>query len=159
MTIRNRIHSPTDHIRIAQPSDLARCRAIERDSFTSAWTARDWDCVWGHPYYPCWVATAGPVPQYGDGYVIGYAMCEVRPKSHELVSIAVAVHARGRGFGRALVEQVLELGQQCGRPTRCLVPERSLAAQLFFRACGLLAVGIERGAFGEEDGWWMEVGP
>jgi len=118
---------------------------IERASFHSPWCVVDFDRVLQHPTF------TGRVVKL-EGTVVAYSLCyrarrwpagTPNRQCLDLLNLAVAPERRGVGLGRLLLNTLKDtIGD--GR-IRTLVAERSLGAQLFFRATGFRANGIRRG--------------
>lgn len=77
---------------------------------------------------------------------VGYLIYELRRKSLHVLRMAVDPDYRGRGVGTRLVDK---LKAKIGMDTRrdrvtADVADDNTGAQLFLRACGFLAVAVER---------------
>ncbi|MFZ5833598.1 MAG: GNAT family N-acetyltransferase [Planctomycetota bacterium] len=121
--------------------DLDAVLAIEREAFEFPWSRDDFIRALGER------ATLGAVCEDSVGRVCGYAMYRLRPRSIELLNLAVAPRERRTGVGRVIVGRLVEKGLALGRRRWLvvMVRERNLPAQLFFRACGLRCVHVRRG--------------
>jgi phosphinothricin acetyltransferase len=73
------------------------------------------------------------------------------------VSVYVAEEARGLGFGRTLLDHLVELSEQAGywTLTAGVFPENEASLRLH-RACGFREVGV-RERIGESGGVWRDV--
>lgn len=152
--------SVRDHVRGVRPTDLTRLREIEAKSFQVPWSSADWDRVWRAPTTKGFVATAAP-PTFKDesgGLVLGYCIADFGRRGTEILNLAVVPHARRRGLGRALVRECLDISYLRGVPTRVVTHDACLDSHKFFRACGFLAVAVQKGVFFDGDGYWFVSG-
>jgi phosphinothricin acetyltransferase len=97
-----------------------------------------------------------------DGSVVGWAALSTASARHCYrgvgeVSVYVAEEARGAGFGRALLDRLIELSEQAGywTLTAGVFPENEASLRLH-RACGFRDVGV-RERIGEVGGVWRDV--
>jgi phosphinothricin acetyltransferase len=97
-----------------------------------------------------------------DGAVVGWAA--ISPASPRAcyrgvgeVSVYVTEDVRGRGYGRALLEALVELSQQDGywTLTAGVFPENEASIRLH-KACGFRELGV-RERIGEANGVWRDV--
>ena len=125
------------YIRYSIRRDLPEMLAIEEDSFNAPWTEDDFV---KHMRTRNVIGMVAEVDQRVVGYIV-YAL----NKSHLLIlNIAVAAEFRRRGIGRQMIEKLAAKLRPTGRKSlRLHVMEPNVAAQVFFRSCGFLAVGIE----------------
>jgi len=73
------------------------------------------------------------------------------------VSVYVAAEARGAGFGRTLLHELVERSEQAGywTLTAGVFPENEASIRLH-KTCGFREVGVRRG-IGEAGGVWRDV--
>jgi phosphinothricin acetyltransferase len=118
------------------------------------------------PAWPEWNAGHLPQPRLvarsWDGRVLGW--CALSPVSRREIyagvveeSVYVAVGARGRGVGRALLEAMVRESEAAGIWTlqAGVFPENE-ASIAVHEACGFRAVGL-RERIGRHDGRWRDV--
>jgi ribosomal-protein-alanine N-acetyltransferase len=91
----------------AQPNDAARIAAIERASFSDAWSERSFRDLLGREEAVCVVARHG-------SEISGYAVAYAAAGEAELANIAVAAGERGRGTGGALLSRVMDWARERG---------------------------------------------
>ncbi len=137
------------HIRWLVKNDMPQVMAIERASFEVPWSEADFVRT---------LRTTNSIGQVCevDRRVVGYMIYGFRPRELQLWNLAVAPLARRQGLdtrvgvGTALVQKLIDkLGiakPGYERRSRLVVDvrESNLAAQLFFKSCGLRAVKVIR---------------
>jgi ribosomal-protein-alanine N-acetyltransferase len=80
-----------------------------------------------------------------DGHVVGYAACWTVVDQSELGNVAVAHEARGRGFGGALVDEVVRRVRERGAQELFLeVRESNRGAQSVYRERGFAVISRRR---------------
>jgi ribosomal-protein-alanine N-acetyltransferase len=133
------------YFRYCGEKDIRAIRAIERESFSDPWSESDFYQFFN--YRSTFVAVV-EVSREIAGYVAG----EMLGDEVRVVGLAIHPAFRGQGLGRVLVERMKSDCEKYKRKRVVLeVPERNLAAQKFFRACGLVAYAVLRG-FDQETG-------
>lgn len=124
------------NIREAQPADLFAVAAIEKRLPTAAgWTLGQFQSALSSERYMMAVLEE-------DGTVIGYAVAlKVHPEG-QLVDIAIAPEAAGRGFGRKILDHLIGIFRSAGyaRLTLELRTGNEPALRLYGRA-GFQVVG------------------
>lgn len=131
--------------------DMPDVLAIERQSFEFAWSEEDFlaclrqrNCI-------------GMVAER-DGKVAGFMIYELHKSRLRLLNFAVAADARRQRVGAQMVRRLLDkLSQQRRREVVLEVRETNLAAQLFFKNQGFLALGVVRDRYDDttEDAYIM----
>ena len=131
--------------------DMPEVLDIERQSFQFAWTEAEFrkslaqrNCI-------------GMVCDDGDR-IRGFMVYTLEDKYLHVLNIAVALWARGRGFGTQMVDKLLgKLSQQRRQRIVLEVRETNLDAQCFFRAMGFEATEVIRGHYEDtsEDAYWF----
>lgn len=98
------------------------------------------------------VARVGPTP-------VGFGAYELTGDVHAglgqvvVRELVIAPESRRRGHGAMTLWKLVRLKLDPGRPYLSLtVDERNLDAQRWLRACGVKAVNVARGYFGDRDG-------
>lgn len=132
--------------------DLAEVLDIELRSFHFAWTEPEFiaclkqrNCI-------------GMVAEH-DGQIVGFMIYELLKSELHVLNFAVHPECRRQGVGSAMVEKLInKLSQQRRHVLSLEVRETNLAAQMFFRSCGLLAVDVLRDHYEEspEDAYRFE---
>lgn len=133
-------------------SDLPEVVRIERDAFgDEAWSEGEFieclrirDCI-------------GMVADVGED-LVGYMIYRLHWDRLQLLNLAVDEKHRFSGHGRAMCERLGEKLNDRRRRVTCLVRERNVTAQVFFRAVGWRCVEIMREPYFEcdEDGYLFE---
>jgi [ribosomal protein S18]-alanine N-acetyltransferase len=122
------------HLRGVEVSDLDSIMRIERASFDSPWSRKD--------FIRCMTSDGGlgAVAQCGTR-IVGFSIIQKRRSTVELLNLAVDPAYRRRGVATALVDNAMH-PNVVGRRNRigAIVWERNLVAQLFFREMGFLCV-------------------
>lgn len=132
--------------------DMASVLSIESESFGFPWTEEEFiRCL---RQRNCVLMVAEIREQ-----VVGYMVYELHENFLQLLNFAVAAGFRRKGIGTAIVfKMVGKLSPQ--RRSRILleVRETNLAAQLFFRSQGFLAVSVLRDFYDDttEDAYVMQ---
>ncbi|MFS0781584.1 GNAT family N-acetyltransferase [Bacillus sp. 1P06AnD] len=80
-----------------------------------------------------------------DGQIIGvYVLLPTRPETVELVNIAVLETQHGKGFGKQLVMNAIEVGKSKGFRTIEVGTGNSSIGQLaFYQKCGFRITGVD----------------
>jgi ribosomal-protein-alanine N-acetyltransferase len=123
-------------------TDLETAIAIEHDLFpVDAWSVETfWGELAGVPETRCYVAA---VTDAGD--VVGYAGVMTVPPDADLLTLAVARTAQGRGIGRLLLHALLRTASDRGCTQMFLeVRSDNDAAASLYRANGFEAMGRRR---------------
>jgi ribosomal-protein-alanine N-acetyltransferase len=104
-------------------------------AFSDPWSARDFaQCV--NAAVPFLVAE-----QRGTGVIAGYAIAHVGADEGEILNLGVAPAHRGRGVGRALVEQMLAALRSHGaRVVYLEVRESNVVARRLYESLGFAEV-------------------
>jgi ribosomal protein S18 acetylase RimI-like enzyme len=100
---------------------------------------------------PRWLGARGVATVIAEerGTPVGFAMVGMRPGLHlrrpdaELLAVAVAAGARGRGVGTALVREAITIAERWRARDLCLhTAEANMTAQHVFARAGFLPNGI-----------------
>ena len=143
--------------------DMPDVLAIERASFEYSWTEEDFLCCLRQRNCIGMVAER-------EGRIVGFMIYELHKSRLKLLNFAIAVDARREGIGAQMMLRLADkLSQQRRREIVLEVRETNLAAQLFFRAVGFVALGVLRDRYDDttEDAYLMrylladaaEIGP
>ena len=133
------------HIRWMIRRDMAEVLAAEQQSFDYSWTEEDFlrclrqrNCI-------------GMVAEQGEK-VVGFMIYELHKSKLHILNFAVHPGCRRGGVGSQMVAKLISKLSSHRRTKITLeVRETNLAAQLFFRAQGFLAVRVLR-AYYEDSG-------
>lgn len=133
-------------------ADMPEVLAIERVSFEFPWFEEDFiRCLRQR-------TCIGMVAEHDDR-IVGYMIYELHKTRIHLLNLAVHPAARRRTVGQQMMERLFG---KLSRERRCRltleVRETNLPAQLFFKACGLLATHVLKGHYDDstEDAYAME---
>ena len=131
--------------------DMPDVLAIEQASFEYAWSEEDFlaclrqrNCI-------------GMVAER-DGKIVGFMIYELHKARLRLLNFAVAPEARRQNVGGQMVRRLIDkLSQQRRKEIVLEVRETNLAAQLFFKRLGFLALGVLRDRYDDttEDAYLM----
>lgn len=148
--------SGTVQVRPARVEDLARVAEIEAASFSDPWSDDAFIVSLKLPHIRFLVAeahveahvVAGAGESAGAPALEGYVIAMVLGPEGEIADIAVTPDARGRGVGRALLDEIIV--DLRGRGVRTLyleVRESNAAARRLYASRGFGAVGRRRGYY------------
>lgn len=134
-------------------SDLGTVLRIEQQVHSHPWTRGNFDDALASGYL-CKVAER-------DGEAVGYAVLMQGVDDAELLDIGIAAQQQRRGYGRALLDAVLELARGLGRQRVVLeVRASNVAAIGLYRVAGFSEIGLRRNYYaadkGREDALLME---
>ena len=131
----------TAQIRWLQRSDMYDVLQIENASFDEPWTDSEFTkCLKKRNVIGVVLET--------DFKTLGFMLYEFHKTSLRVVKFAVHPNERRQGIGSQLVERLVDkLKQQRRTEIEIAIPEASLAAQLFFSACGFNAEEIRDGEY------------
>lgn len=128
------------HIRWMIRRNMPEVMQIENDSFEFPWPEEEFvkvlrlrNCI-------------GMVAEIGER-VVGYDVYCLHKSRLHIINFAVAVDARRKGVGRAMIDKLKwKLSQHADRRNRLLleVRETNLLAQMFFRSLNFRAVTCRR---------------
>jgi ribosomal-protein-alanine N-acetyltransferase len=135
-------------LRPMRPLDVTPVAAIERAAYEFPWTPGIFrDCLLAG--YPSLVLEQA-------GRVAGYGIMSIAAGEAHLLNLALAADARGQGFGRLLLDHLVDQAVRAGADSMYLEvrPSNDRALRLYQRA-GFEAIGRRRGyyraRFGSED--------
>ena len=131
--------------------DLDQVLDIEQGSFPTPWKRE-------HFLQEIHSPLSFPFVAECDGRVAGYVCLMSLFEEAQIMDIAVAPGQRGRGVGRALVEQAIAIARQKGAERLVLeVRESNLAAIGLYEKFGFERYFVRRGYYeGKEDALLME---
>ncbi len=120
-------------------ADLARVAQIERAAFTDPWSRRAFEELMAQPHVRA-VALDGP-----DGNLAAYALYSLAAGEGEILNLAVDPAARRRGYGRRLLETVLDALRAAGTSAVYLeVRQSNSAAIQLYAEAGFRRVSLRK---------------
>lgn len=145
---RNDLPIPQVQLRPMAEEDLARVSAVERESYSFPWSEGIFrDCL--RVGYVCRVVEIG-------FDLVGYGVMSTGAGEAHILNLCVRDAMRGRGIGRTLLRQLLDLAVEAGVEDAFLeVRPSNLAAIRLYQSLGFVPVGVRRGYYqaagGRED--------
>ena len=126
-------------IREMQGTDIGAILEIERSSFPTPWTE------WMFESNLRFRGISVNLVLEAEGGMAGYAIAWVAQDEIHLLSIAVGPEHRRRGYGRALLEEVIRRGEEKGGTIIVLeVREGNEPARAFYVGMGFSVIGKRR---------------
>lgn len=135
-------------LRRMEDKDIAAVMSIESSSYEFPWTEGIFrDCI--RVGYRCRVLEEG-------GEMVGYAVMSIGAGESHVLNICVRPDARGRGYGRILMNELLDQARALGAEMVFLeVRPSNDAARALYRKLGFNEVGARNGYYptrgGRED--------
>jgi len=132
----------TYNIRWMIRRDMQEVLAIEEASFPNPWLESDFlQCMRRRQ-------SIGMVVEYGQ-QVVGYIVYELHKRQIDVINIAVHPAWRRKGIASAMLQRIQVNMRACvsvstRHSVEVIVRETNLAAQLFFKRCGLRGVRVLR---------------
>lgn len=148
--------SPSHHIsryREMQLSDLEQIVRIEREIFLFPWSLQNFaDSI--HTGYICQVLEQ-------DDTIFGYSIMMTGPDEAHLLTIGIAAHWQGKGWGEKLLQHFIQLARQQKKKSILLdVRESNQGAARLYRRMGFQQIAKRKGYYpamcGREDAIIME---
>ncbi len=142
------INQPLLNFRPMVEEDLGQILDIETISYTFPWSETIFqDCL--RVGYCCWVLES-------DGFISGYSVMSVAVNESHILNICMHPSVRGQGYGRIMLDHLLDLARKHNADIAFLEvrPSNAIAKQLYL-AANFNEVGIRRNyypaQFGRED--------
>ncbi len=139
-------------IRFMRLKDVDAVAAIEQETFARPWSRESFRQE----------LTRNAVARYlvaeEDGKILGYAGAWVILDESHITNIAVREEARGRGIGRKLTEELLQILSNLGASYATLeVRVSNERAQNLYKGLGFVSVGKRKRYYedNQEDAWLM----
>lgn len=135
-------------LRTMREADVPQVYAIERCAYAFPWSANIFrDCL--RVGYVCRVLML-------EAALVGYGVMSMGAGEMHVLNLCMAETQRGRGFGRLMLEHLLERGAAAGMSDAFLEVRPSNAAALrLYRSLGFQQIGLRRGYYqavnGRED--------
>lgn len=135
-------------IRSMRPTDVGAVAGIERAAYEFPWSAGI--------FRDCLLAGYTNVVLEQDTQVVGYGIMSVAAGEAHLLNLCLAQHVRGVGYGRHLLEHLMQRARDAGAERMFLeVRPSNQDALRLYRAAGFVVVGMRRGYYrarwGKED--------
>jgi ribosomal-protein-alanine N-acetyltransferase len=136
---------PEVHVRPMMEADLAEVAAIEQSSYAFPWSENIFrDCL--RVGYTCRALDL-------EGRIIGYAVMSLGAGEAHILNVCVRDEFRTIGFGRRLLDHLLERAAAGGVSEAFLeVRPSNLAAIRLYQKLGFEQIGIRRGYYQAPDG-------
>jgi [ribosomal protein S18]-alanine N-acetyltransferase len=126
-------------VRLMSIEDVATVARLERESFTTPWSARTFRTLRGRPGAELWVA------EHESGGVVGYYVLWCIQDQGELANIAVETRYRGQRIGAMLLDHALEVAASRGVQSVYLeVRVSNAAARAMYESRGFEQIGVRR---------------
>ncbi|MBI4524649.1 MAG: ribosomal protein S18-alanine N-acetyltransferase [Deltaproteobacteria bacterium] len=127
------------------PSDIDEVLSIERSSFSYPWSV---EFFLQETRVPCARSLLGVL----DGKTIGYIIYWVLPYEVDIHNLAVAPAYRRKGFGRSLLQTVVEDARKRGVSRVTLeVRKSNEAAQCLYASLGFTSCGVRQGYYSDNN--------
>lgn len=131
-------------IRPMTENDLDRVVIIENACFTDPWSRENFEDSLKEPTAHLLVMTAGTGVEGIVGYCCLYHMLD----EGEIVNVAVAPEYRQKGYGAALVRELMRLGKDLGAERFFLeVRAGNTAGKRLYESLGFGSCGIRKGFY------------
>lgn len=132
-------------IRRMQSQDIERVMAVERRAYPYPWTEGVMrDCFQGR--YICWVSLH-------DEQIMGHAVMSVAADESHILNIAIDPSFQGRGFGRLLLNHLIDQAQQRNAGMAFLeVRSTNRPAAALYHSAGFNEVGLRQGYYPADGG-------
>jgi len=132
-------------IRWVVKSDTKVMAEIEKKCYTDLW-----DKTWTEKDFIACLSNRNKIGKVieENGIVVGFIIYELKPLKFDIYNIAVLPEYQRRGYGTALVQQIInKLKNGNRREIDVPVCETYLQAHLFFRNLGFKATAVKRNFF------------
>lgn len=146
--MRRPVDAPVFRFRRMKAEDLDRIVEIEKDGFRHPWSAELLRREMGH----AWSTILLAVEEDAAGErILGFIVFWLVHDEVHVLNIAVAMEARRRGIGRALMEEAAALGRRRSAAIATLEVRRSNTPAIeLYRALGYRQVGIRPNYYTDE---------
>ena len=146
--MRRPVEEPAIRFRRMRPEDLDRIVEIEKDGFRHPWSAELLRRELGHAWSTILLAVE---ETRGAEGILGFIVFWLVHDEVHVLNIAVALEARRRGVGRALMEEAAAYGRRRSAQIATLEVRRSnTPAITLYRALGYRQVGIRPNYYTDE---------
>lgn len=132
-------------VRKMQTSDIAEVLALEQTVYEFPWTRGIFDDCMAVGYY-CWICE-------DKDKVFGYAIMSVAVDEAHILNICVAPDNRGQGWGKKMLQTMIETATAKAADTLLLeVRESNTTALMMYQNCGFNEIGVRKGYYPSKDG-------
>lgn len=127
-------------LRPMQTADLDAVMRIERKIYVHPWTRGNFrDSL--NAGYSCWIY------QFAQS-IVGYAVMMVAADEAHLLNLSIAAMWQRQGWGKKLLQQVLDLARQhCARVMLLEVRPSNVAALGLYQSFGFKRIALRRGYY------------
>lgn len=141
----NAILQPKTGLRPMQLDDLDQIMEIEPQIYSHPWSRGNFsDSL--HAGYSCWVYEL-------EGQFIGYAVMMMVLDEAHVLNISIARDYQGRGLGRALLQNLIDVARRRGAQIMFLeVRPSNLAARGLYDSMGFNEFSVRKGYYPAKDG-------
>ena len=141
----NAVLKPSIQMRPMQMTDLDAIMQIEPTIFPFPWSRGNFsDSL--NSGYSCWVMEL-------DGDIMGYGVLMMILDEAHLLNISIASNQQRRGFGRTLLEHMMQLGRQHGGLNMFLeVRPSNVAAIALYESMGFNEMAVRRNYYPAKHG-------
>jgi ribosomal-protein-alanine N-acetyltransferase len=141
----NAILKTATQFRPMQPEDLDAIMAIEPHIYSHPWSRGNFaDSL--NAGYSCWVCQH-------EGQFVGYAVMMLVLDEAHVLNISIAQAYQGRGLGRALLMQLIDVAHRHGAQMMFLeVRPSNLAARALYESVGFNEFSVRKGYYPAEHG-------
>lgn len=127
----------------ADASHLHEISEIERECFSSPWSASDLASALTNPAFICLSALSGEKP-------VGYVMMYNAADEGEIANLAVTKEMRRQGIGEMLMEHATAMAKDNGVVTMYLeVRSSNIGAKSLYEKLGFSPIGIRKNYYRE----------
>ena len=141
----NAVLKPSIQMRPMQMTDLDAIMQIEPTIFPFPWSRGNFsDSL--NSGYSCWVMEL-------DGDIMGYGVLMMILDEAHLLNISIASNQQGHGFGRTLLEHMMQLGRKHGGLNMFLeVRPSNVAAIALYESIGFNEMAVRRNYYPAKHG-------
>jgi len=141
----NAVLKPSIQMRPMQMTDLDAIMQIEPTIFPFPWSRGNFNDSLNSGY-SCWVMEL-------DGEIMGYGVLMMILDEAHLLNISIASNQQGRGFGRTLLEHMMQLGRHHGGLNMFLeVRPSNVAAIALYESMGFNEMAVRRNYYPAKHG-------
>lgn len=139
------------HVELATPADADRIAEIHGSSFPARWSADDFATLLNAQGVLCLVLREKGI--FGTKRLSGFILTRTAADEAEILTLAVAPRARGKGYGRLLVEEAMRrLFRSRVLSLFLEVADNNQAALGLYRSLGFKEVGQRPHYYSERGG-------
>ena len=139
------LNQPSSRLRPMRQDDIEKVMNIETVAYPYPWTRGIFsDCL--RVGYCCWVLDI-------DNVVAGYGIMSMGVGEAHILNVCVDQVFQRQGYGKALIEHLVELARR-HEAEMCLLEVRpsNVAAVSLYHACGFNEVGLRKNYYPDQNG-------